>query len=69
MQALKMFIAKEGGQASGGSGAGSQNQFIGMAMGQAAKLFDQQNAAGNTVCSTSFILHLPSLFSSMGVGD
>jgi hypothetical protein len=49
MQALKMFIAKEGGQSGGGGGAGSQNQFIGMAMGQAAQLFDQQSAAGNTV--------------------
>ena len=29
------------------SSGGGQNQFIGMAMGQAAKLFDQQNAQGN----------------------
>jgi hypothetical protein len=41
MQALKMF----GG--SGGGGGGGQNKFIGLAMGQAAKLFDQQAAQGN----------------------
>lgn len=41
MQALKMF---NGG---GSSGGGSSQQFMGMAMGQAAKLFDQQSAAGN----------------------
>lgn len=38
MQALKMFTGGSGGgQQSGGGGA--QNQFIGMAMGQASKLF------------------------------
>ncbi|KAF2452696.1 hypothetical protein BDY21DRAFT_358461 [Lineolata rhizophorae] len=41
MQALKMV--------SGGHGkGGSQGEFIGMAMGQAAKLFDQQSAQGKT---------------------
>lgn len=35
MQALKMF----GGGSSSSSSGGSQNQFIGMAMAQAAKLF------------------------------
>ena len=44
MQALKMF---SGG--SGGSGKGGQSEFVGMAMGQAAKLFDQQSASGNAV--------------------
>jgi hypothetical protein len=48
MQALKMFT---GGQ--GGSGGNQQNAFIGMAMSQAAKLFDQQSAAGNTHPSAS----------------
>ena len=44
MQALKMF---NGGGAS--ANQGGQSQFIGMAMAQAAKLFDQQSANGNTV--------------------
>ena len=51
MQALKMFTgggAGSGGQGSQGGG-NSQNQFIGMAMGQASKLFDQQSASGNVV--------------------
>jgi hypothetical protein len=44
MQAMKMFT---GGQS---VGQGSpQNAFMGMAMGQAAKLFDQQSAQGNTL--------------------
>ena len=56
MQALKMFTGGDssGGMAGGGSGtghqgsqgAGSHNAFIGMAMGQASKLFDQQQAEG-----------------------
>ncbi|KAL8820146.1 MAG: hypothetical protein Q9191_007575 [Dirinaria sp. TL-2023a] len=41
MQALKMF---SGG---GGGGAGGQYEFVGMAMGQASKLFDQQSSQGN----------------------
>lgn len=45
MQALKMFT---GGQAGGSGGGNMQNQFIGMAMSQAAQLFDQQSAQGNT---------------------
>ncbi|TKA23024.1 hypothetical protein B0A50_07242 [Salinomyces thailandicus] len=44
MQALKMFNSGSGGSA--GSGGG-QNAFIGMAMAQASKLFDQQNSQGN----------------------
>lgn len=56
MQALKMFSG--GGGSSGGNygsgsmGGGGQNQFIGMAMAQASKLFDQQSSQGNIV-STS----------------
>jgi len=54
MQALKMFT---GGGSGGGmgrqqqqhqGGGGAQNQFIGMAMAQAAQLFDKQSAQGNT---------------------
>jgi len=44
MQALKMFTG--GGSGSQSSGGG-QNAFIGMAMGQASKLFEQQSASGN----------------------
>jgi len=48
MQALKMFTGGQGAaQASTGSG-GAQNAFVGMAMGEAAKLFDQQSSQGNT---------------------
>lgn len=46
MQALKMFSGNSSDGSSGGQG-GAQNQFVGMAMGQAAKLFDQQSANGN----------------------
>ena len=50
MQALKMFGGGQGssGSAGGGGGGGGQNAFVGMAMGQAAKLFDQQSSQGNT---------------------
>lgn len=47
MQALKMFTG--GQQQQHGGGGGAQNAFVGMAMGQAAKLFDQQSAQGNVV--------------------
>lgn len=43
MQALKMF---SGG--SGQSSQGGQNKFIGLAMGQAAQLFDKQQSQGQT---------------------
>ena len=41
MQALKMFTGGGGQSAQGGQG-GSQNQFIGMAMAQASKLFGER---------------------------
>jgi hypothetical protein len=43
MQALKMFSGGGAGAASGNS----QSQFIGIAMAQAGKLFDQQSGQGN----------------------
>jgi len=43
MQALKMFNGGSQEDAKGG-----QNKFIGLAMGQAAQLFDQQQAQGKT---------------------
>jgi len=49
MQALKMFT--EGG--GGDSLSGGQNAFIGMAMGQASKLFDQQSSQGNVSSGAS----------------
>jgi hypothetical protein len=55
MQALKMFTGGSGGGSGGGSApSGGQSQFIGIAMAQAAKLFDQQSANGNTVSTLSF---------------
>jgi len=57
MQALKMFTGGGGGGGQGGQGGmgsqgggGGQSQFVGMAMAQASKLFDQQSAQGNVVC-------------------
>lgn len=47
MQALKMFNGGGGSSSGQGSSGGGQNAFIGMAMGQAAKLFDQQSSQGN----------------------
>ncbi|KAK3382489.1 hypothetical protein B0T24DRAFT_16213 [Lasiosphaeria ovina] len=50
MQALKMFSGGSGSSSSSSSsssGSGSQSQFIGLAMAQASKLFDQQASAGN----------------------
>ena len=46
IQALKMFSSGQ----SGGSSGGDQNAFIGMAMSQAAKLWDQKNSSGKVVC-------------------
>lgn len=45
-----MFSGGQGGSSSGGS---SQNAFMGMAMSQAAKLFDQQSASGNVASGAS----------------
>jgi hypothetical protein len=50
MQALKMF---SGGQSGGSSGGNSQNAFIGMAMGEASKLFEQQSSQGNVASGAS----------------
>lgn len=49
MQALKMFTGGQGAQQASTGPGGAQNAFVGMAMGEAAKLFDQQSAQGNTV--------------------
>lgn len=50
MQALKMFTGGSSGNSSGGN---SQNAFIGMAMGQASKLFDSQASQGNVSSGAS----------------
>jgi hypothetical protein len=50
MQALKMFTGGGSGNSAGGN---SQNAFVGMAMGQASKLFDSQSAAGNVASGAS----------------
>ncbi len=51
IEALKMFTGEGAGQGGMGSqGAGnSQSQLIGMAMAQAATLFDKQSSEGNVV--------------------
>ncbi|KAF9894612.1 hypothetical protein FE257_006500 [Aspergillus nanangensis] len=45
MQALKMFSGGGGGDSSSGAG-GDKNAFIGLAMAQAGKLWDQKNSQG-----------------------
>ncbi len=40
------------GAMGGSSGGGSQNQFVGMAMSEASKLFDQQSANGSVAPGT-----------------
>jgi len=52
MQALKMFNGGSNQQASGG-----QNKFIGLAMSQAAQLFDKQQSQGNTVSTLASFVH------------
>jgi hypothetical protein len=41
-----MFTSGGGGGMGGGQGQGSQNQFVGMAMSEASKLWDQQSSQG-----------------------
>jgi hypothetical protein len=55
IEALKMFTGEGAGQGGMGSqGAGnSQSQLIGMAMAQAATLFDKQSSEGNVDPSAS----------------
>lgn len=50
MQALKMFSGGGGHQQQ--QQQGGQNAFIGMAMGQASKLFDQQSQQGRVESGT-----------------
>jgi hypothetical protein len=50
MQALKMFTGGGSGNSSSGN---SQNAFVGMAMGQASKLFDSQASQGNVSSGAS----------------
>ena len=68
MQALKMFTGQGGGQGQGGGlgggAGGGQNQFIGMAMAQASKLFDQQAGQGNVVGFTNFLSQILAVNSS-----
>lgn len=42
-----------GGGSGGSSGGNSQNAFVGMAMGEASKLFDSQSSAGNVAAGAS----------------
>jgi hypothetical protein len=46
LQALKMFTG-------GSGGGGGKSEFIGMAMAEASKLFEQQQAAGKVSSDTS----------------
>lgn len=50
MQALQQFTSMGGSQ----SGGNSKNQFIGMAMAEAEKLWEQQNSNGNAVSRRYF---------------
>lgn len=50
MQALKMF---SGGQSGNSQSGNSQNAFVGMAMGEASKLFDNQSSQGNVASGAS----------------
>jgi hypothetical protein len=50
MQALKMFTGGGSGNSAGGN---SQNAFVGMAMGEASKLFESQSAQGNVASGAS----------------
>lgn len=82
LQALKMFTGGGGSGLGGGShgaggGGNSQAKLIGMAMGQASKLWEEQNGKGNVVSTSSplfmssasfptlfhFILHVALVFS------
>lgn len=71
MQALKQFTSGGGGQGQGGGlgggAGGGQNQFIGMAMGQASSLFDRQSAQGNVVCILPLTYDCQLTFSRAGM--
>ena len=54
MQALKMFTGSGGEGGSGHQGGGGQNALVGMAMGQASKLYDEQSSQGKLVSLNSF---------------
>lgn len=49
MQALKMFTS------GGGGSSGDKNEFIGMAMAQASKLWEEKSGSGNVVSVDSFL--------------
>ncbi|KAF4451075.1 beta-flanking protein [Fusarium austroafricanum] len=52
MQALKMYTQGQG-QSGSGSGSNSQTQFLGMALAEASKLFDNKAASGKVSDGTS----------------
>jgi hypothetical protein len=60
MQAMKMYNSGSNEDAKGG-----QDKFIGMAMGQAAQLFDKQQSEGKTV-SHKHTIHLGPLLTHAG---
>jgi hypothetical protein len=53
MQALKMFTGGQQAAQVGQGPAGAQNAFVGMAMGEAAKLFESQSSQGNMSSGTT----------------
>lgn len=57
VQALKMF-AGSGSNGSSSDGGMDKNKFIGLAMAQAGKLFDDQKGNGKVVCSFFFFILL-----------
>lgn len=55
LQALKIYMEGSAGEeGSHGAGGNSQVQLIGIAMGQASKLWEEQNGKGNVVSIESF---------------
>jgi hypothetical protein len=50
MQALSHFAGGGSGNAQSGN---SQNAFVGMAMGEASKLFEQQSSQGNVAAGAN----------------
>lgn len=67
LQALKMFMASEGGGAGEGGGF-DQNKLIGMAMAQAGKVWDEKESQGVSMVSSDLSLLSFCFVSGLGCG-